>query len=170
MAKNWIQWSVENVTQQSAPALIAAFSLLQSQRHTALTSYNKYNYTFTTWLCPLLAFLHVSQLLACCGFVRFVRQLHRNCESRTRPAAACGSHRSQMFVRTFGAFTTTAQSKAARRRFELLQPISLRLAESWVSVTCRPRQFRYFLILSIIKNDFFAFFIKLITYFCTSPI
>ena len=30
--------------------------------------------------------------------------------------------------------------------------------------------FRYFLILSIIKNDFFAFFIKLITYFCSSPI
>ena len=28
----------------------------------------------------------------------------------------------------------------------------------------------YFLICSIIKNEFFAFFIKLITYFCTSPI
>ena len=28
----------------------------------------------------------------------------------------------------------------------------------------------YFLIFSILKEDFFAFFIKLITYFCTSPI
>ena len=28
----------------------------------------------------------------------------------------------------------------------------------------------YFLIFSIIKNDFFAFFIKLIIYLCTSPI
>ena len=33
----------------------------------------------------------------------------------------------------------------------------------------RAGRFRYFLIFSIIKNDFFAFFIKLITCFCTSP-
>ena len=33
----------------------------------------------------------------------------------------------------------------------------------------RAGHFRYFLIFSIIKNDSFAFFIKLITYFCTSP-
>ena len=30
--------------------------------------------------------------------------------------------------------------------------------------------FRYFFVFSIIKNYFFALFIKLITYFCTSPI
>ena len=34
----------------------------------------------------------------------------------------------------------------------------------------RAGHLRYFFIFSIIKNDFFAFFIKLITYFCTSPI
>ena len=34
----------------------------------------------------------------------------------------------------------------------------------------RAGHFRYFLIFSIIKNDFFALFIKLITYFCISPI
>ena len=34
----------------------------------------------------------------------------------------------------------------------------------------RAGHFRYFLIFSILKNDFFAFFMKLITYFCTSPI
>ena len=35
---------------------------------------------------------------------------------------------------------------------------------------CRAGHFRYFLIFSIIKNDFVAFFIKFITYFCTSHI
>ena len=35
---------------------------------------------------------------------------------------------------------------------------------------CRAGHFRYFLIFSIIKNYFFAFFIKQITFFCTSPI
>ena len=35
---------------------------------------------------------------------------------------------------------------------------------------CRAGHLRYFLFLSLIKNDFFAFFIKLMTYFCTSPI
>ena len=34
----------------------------------------------------------------------------------------------------------------------------------------RAGHFRYFFIFSIIKNYFFALFIKLITYFCTSPI
>ena len=34
----------------------------------------------------------------------------------------------------------------------------------------RAGHFRYFLAFSLIKNDFFALFIKLITYFCTSPI
>ena len=34
----------------------------------------------------------------------------------------------------------------------------------------RAGHFRYFLIFSIMKNDFVAFFIKLITYFCTSSI
>ena len=34
----------------------------------------------------------------------------------------------------------------------------------------RAGHFRYFFIFSIIKNDFVALFIKLITYFCTSPI
>ena len=44
--------------------------------------------------------------------------------------------------------------------------------EKWPRVpkyACRAGHFRYFLIFSIIKNDFFAFFIKLINYFCTSP-
>ena len=36
--------------------------------------------------------------------------------------------------------------------------------------TRRAGHFRYFWILSLIKNDFVAFFIKLITYFCTSSI
>ena len=36
--------------------------------------------------------------------------------------------------------------------------------------TCRAGHLRYFLIFSIIRKDFLAFFIKLITYFCTSPI
>ena len=35
---------------------------------------------------------------------------------------------------------------------------------------CRAGHFRYFFIFSIMKNEIFAFFIKLITYFCTSPI
>ena len=35
---------------------------------------------------------------------------------------------------------------------------------------CRAGHFLYFWIFSILKNDIFAFFIKLITYFCTSPI
>ena len=34
----------------------------------------------------------------------------------------------------------------------------------------RAWHFRYFLIFSVVKIDFIAFFIKLITYFCTSPI
>ena len=34
----------------------------------------------------------------------------------------------------------------------------------------RAGHFRYFYIFSIIKNDFLAFFIKIITYFCISPI
>ena len=34
----------------------------------------------------------------------------------------------------------------------------------------RGGHFRYFFIFSLIKNNFFAFFIKLTTYFCTSPI
>ena len=34
----------------------------------------------------------------------------------------------------------------------------------------RAGHFRYFLICSILKNDFIAFFIKLITYFSTNPI
>ena len=34
----------------------------------------------------------------------------------------------------------------------------------------RAGHLRYFFIFSLIKNDFFALFIKLITYFCTSPI
>ena len=34
----------------------------------------------------------------------------------------------------------------------------------------RAGHFRYFFIFLIIKNDFFAFVIKLITNFCTSPI
>ena len=34
----------------------------------------------------------------------------------------------------------------------------------------RAGNFRYFFIFSLIKNVFFALFIKLITYFCTSPI
>ena len=38
------------------------------------------------------------------------------------------------------------------------------------NVRDRAGHFRYFLIFSIIKNDFIAFFIKLITYFCTSSI
>ena len=33
----------------------------------------------------------------------------------------------------------------------------------------RAGHFRYFFIFSIIKNFFLAFFIRLITYFCTSP-
>ena len=37
-------------------------------------------------------------------------------------------------------------------------------------LSTRAGHFRYFLILSILKNDFFAFFIKLITNICTSPI
>ena len=36
--------------------------------------------------------------------------------------------------------------------------------------TARAGHFRYFLIFSIIKNYVFAFFVKLITYFCTSVI
>ena len=39
------------------------------------------------------------------------------------------------------------------------------LAQCW-----RAGHFRYFFIFSIIKKYFFAFFIRLITYFCTSPI
>ena len=40
-----------------------------------------------------------------------------------------------------------------------------------VVVVCdRAGHFRYFFNFSIIKDDFFAFFIKLTTYFCTSPI
>ena len=43
--------------------------------------------------------------------------------------------------------------------------------QSWaLAVSCRAGHFRYFFIFSLIKNDFFALFIKLITYFCTSPI
>ena len=36
--------------------------------------------------------------------------------------------------------------------------------------TVRAGHFRYFFVFSIIKNDCFALFIKLMTYFCTSPI
>ena len=36
--------------------------------------------------------------------------------------------------------------------------------------TVRAGHLRYFIIFSIIKNDLFAFFITIITYFCTSPI
>ena len=39
-----------------------------------------------------------------------------------------------------------------------------------VCLMSRAGHFRYFLVFSIIKNDFFSFFIKSITYFCASPI
>ena len=40
----------------------------------------------------------------------------------------------------------------------------------YIVLSTRAGHFRYFFIFSIIKNYFFALFIKLITYFCTSPI
>ena len=44
-------------------------------------------------------------------------------------------------------------------------------AQLWlIELSSRAGHFRYFLIFSIIKNDFFSFFKKSITYFCTSPI
>ena len=50
--------------------------------------------------------------------------------------------------------------------------ISLFLAamRPWRRSNSRAGHCRYFLMFSIIKNDFFAFFIRLITCFCTSPI
>ena len=40
----------------------------------------------------------------------------------------------------------------------------------YIVAISRAGHFRYFLTFSIIKKDFIAFFIKLITYFCTIPI
>ena len=64
-------------------------------------------------------------------------------------------------------------------QFAVLQRAQLAVSElwslqSWANTQkiqlARAGHLRYFFIFTIIKNDFFALFIKLITYFCTSPI
>ena len=56
-----------------------------------------------------------------------------------------------------------AQAAARQRKRE-------RERDSAFMYNCRAGHFRYFSIFLIIKNDFSSFFIKLITFFCTSPI
>ena len=58
------------------------------------------------------------------------------------------------------------QQQQQHRRRRRAQPEVDFLKTIWA----RAGHFRYFDIFSIIKNEFFAFFIKLINYFCTSPI
>ena len=56
----------------------------------------------------------------------------------------------------------TVGDRSGAARAPAIQAISCRVT--------RAGHFRYFIIFSIIKNDFFASFLKLITNFCTSPI
>ena len=53
--------------------------------------------------------------------------------------------------------------------FECAPSSDNRSSNNFEVVIRRAGHFRYLKIFSIIKNDFLAFFIKLITYFCTSP-
>ena len=59
--------------------------------------------------------------------------------------------------------TDSSSSRKSKRR--TIYSLKLGLAS-----LRRAGHFRYLLTFSIIKNDFIAYFIKLVTYFCTSPI
>ena len=56
-----------------------------------------------------------------------------------------------------------------RERLATVAKVAI-IARVVARVATRAGHFRYFLAFSIIKNEFFALFIKLITYFCISPI
>ena len=75
-------------------------------------------------------------------------------------APAAGGHRSAEL---------SARCRSLRRAF-FKKIISVGIPTCTGMKISRAGHFRYFLAFSLIKNDFFAFFIKLITYFCTSPI
>ena len=68
-----------------------------------------------------------------------------------------------------GSFASS-NARGVGKRLWIEQALIFSRVFSWLTPTRRAGHFRYFGSISIIKNDFIAFLIKSITFFCTSPI